>query len=291
MIVVKNSRPSKNNGVPDRSGQNWQNWPEGVIRNQFNFATLIGNDTPGLWPRQQKRKLVGTGSQVKVATADGANSSGNRLGPGGGSGAPPPPRNPVGLKHEDSACVKRGKLGHWDCDGSPVGGGTQSNVPQKACPCGLGDCLVVTSNTKKNRGRRFYKCPLREENGGCGFFEWCDNASGAAHMPNLSSDSRSSSQFPDLLCPCGAESCLILTVRTGSNAGQQFYRCPIKQGPICGFFKLCNDPTARDGLPASAGKVHNNFNYTGHQKPWHNKWTVLFQMWPRTLGSDHFRFK
>ena len=77
-----------------------------------------------------------------------------------------------------------------------------------------------------------------QENGGCGFFEWCDNASGATYMPNMSFDSRSSSQFPDLLCPCGAGSCLILTAKTGKNVGQQFYRCPANQVSLRGLILI-----------------------------------------------------
>ncbi|XP_048139102.1 uncharacterized protein LOC115752528 [Rhodamnia argentea] len=210
------------------------------------LAALRGEDTSAPWPKQQS-KFVGAGSRVKVVAGDGTNASGG-----------------------DNACFKCGKLGHWarDCDSAPVGGGTQSSELQKACPCGLGDCLVLTANTEKNKGRRFYKCPVREENGGCGFFEWCDNDSGAAYMPNMSSDSRSSSQFPDLLCPCGAGSCLILTAKKGNNVGQQFYKCPANQGSSCGYFKWCNDHTAVASLPvaslpASADKVHNSFNYTG----------------------------
>ncbi|XP_056171081.1 uncharacterized protein LOC115667483 [Syzygium oleosum] len=214
------------------------------------LAALRGDDATGRW-REQQSKSAGAGSRLKVVAADGANVGGDRLGLGGGGG--------------DNACFKCGKLGHWarDCDGAPVGGGAQSSEPQKACPCGLGDCLVLTANTEKNRGRRFYKCPVREENGGCGFFEWCDNASGATYMPNMSFDSRSSSQFPDLLCPCGAGSCLILTAKTGKNVGQQFYRCPANQGSSCGYFKWCNYHTAVASLPASAGKVYNSFNDMG----------------------------
>ncbi|MBA0574786.1 hypothetical protein Golob_007037 [Gossypium lobatum] len=46
---------------------------------------------------------------------------------------------------------------------------------EKTCPCGSGPCLILTSNTERTRGRMFYKCPLLQENGGCGFFLWCDN--------------------------------------------------------------------------------------------------------------------
>lgn len=62
-------------------------------------------------------------------------------------------------------------------DGGGGGGGGGGVVTEKSCPCGSGVCLVLTANTERNRGRLFYKCPLRHENGGCGFFLWCDNAS------------------------------------------------------------------------------------------------------------------
>ncbi|XP_058097505.1 uncharacterized protein LOC131242699 [Magnolia sinica] len=173
------------------------------------------------------------------------------------------------------ACFKCGKSGHWarDCVGSSGGavggdGGLVNHmVAEKPCPCGSGSCLVLTANTEKNRGRKFYRCPVREENGGCGFFEWCDNSSGIPSSvggPN----NPSNSLVPDLLCPCGAGTCLVLTAKTEKNMGQQFYRCPANQGGSCGFFKWCSDhnsPVA--GRLASAPRVYSTWNDTSSQPP------------------------
>ncbi|RLN19943.1 DNA-binding protein HEXBP-like [Panicum miliaceum] len=64
---------------------------------------------------------------------------------------------------------------------------------------------------------------------------------------------RSETSATDMLCPCGAGACLVLTTKTGKNVGRQFYRCPANQGGgSCGFFKWCDDQQPRVGAPPQA---------------------------------------
>ncbi|KAM1164867.1 hypothetical protein ACFX13_024951 [Malus domestica] len=192
-----------------------------------------------------------------------------------------------GVSAGGDTCFKCGKPGHWarDCDAPSGGGGgggyygnigggdSSISVPEKNCPCGYGACLVLTANTEKNPGRKFYKCPLRQENGGCSFFEWCDNAaSGPNAMASTGSATRShsyaasDSSFPALECPCGGGVCLILTAKTGKNIGSQFYRCPAQEGSSCGFFKWCNEHTAAAaGVPGRGAKVQYGLSETNNK--------------------------
>ncbi|XP_043703190.1 cold shock domain-containing protein 3-like [Telopea speciosissima] len=222
------------------------------------IAALKGSNSLQ-WQQQQSKNSTPLRSR-----SQGAAKAGNSVIDGGAASS-------------GGSCFKCGKLGHWarDCGALGGGGADRENhdpsVVEKPCPCGLGTCLVLTANTEKNRGRKFYKCPVRQENGGCGFFEWCDNSSGTPVF-NGAQIQPSNSSYPDLQCPCGAGSCLVLTAKTGKNVGQQFYRCPANQGSSCGFFKWCSEQTSAVGLPMSASQVCSSFNDASSKN--HNGWSI-----------------
>ncbi|KAK4339494.1 hypothetical protein RND71_040956 [Anisodus tanguticus] len=168
------------------------------------------------------------------------------------------------------SCFKCGKSGHWsrDCDVNPPNNDSVS-FPEKICACGSGNCLVLTANTEKNRGRKFYKCPIRQENGGCGFFEWCDQPSVTDTLTTRGPSYSVNSSFPELSCPCGSGTCLVLTAKTGKNIGQQFYKCPSNQGS-CGFFKWCNDNTTNASFSNSSNSSQTYPKMDGSTNKIHN---------------------
>ena len=112
--------------------------------------------------------------------------------------------------------------------------------PVMDCPCGLGQCSVLTAKTPKNMGRQFFRCPVPERDSGCQFFKWCNEAQpangasfasapaqvppggfagnqpygGNAAAPNAAAE-------PAMACPCGLGQCSVLTAKTEKNMGKQ----------------------------------------------------------------------
>lgn len=67
-------------------------------------------------------------------------------------------------------CFSCGKPGHWyrQCmergsrnPRTPEARSGDGLLSEKRCRCGGGPCLVLTSHTPKNPGRKFYKCPVK----------------------------------------------------------------------------------------------------------------------------------
>ncbi|XP_047251535.1 uncharacterized protein At4g04775-like [Capsicum annuum] len=62
-------------------------------------------------------------------------------------------------------------------------------------------CSLRTSRTPSNPGRRFFRCKVPKENGGCGYFRWIDP------KPSISVH-----QYPEV------ESSLIIRCKDGENS-------------------------------------------------------------------------
>ncbi|WMV17710.1 hypothetical protein MTR67_011095, partial [Solanum verrucosum] len=90
------------------------------------------------------------------------------------------------------------------------------------CRCGAGSCKLFTSNTLKNPGRNFYRCPANDKTK-CQFFKWADeiNLDEFINVP---------------LCRCGADFC-----RVRPNADRIFFICPIQKVHGACDFKLWLD--------------------------------------------------
>lgn len=194
-----------------------------------NIKLPMDSKRPKLGPEgEYLAALRGTHSQTWKAKMDDASS-----GHGRSSYPNPVPRPAVGA------------TGSWTSGSKESDDG--SSVPVRNCPCGAGACRVLTANTEKNAGRQFYRCPLRQEEGQCSFFEWCDAASIGMKPQNEGYENKQ----PEIACPCGAGNCAILTAKTEKNLGRQFYKCPLNQGEgSCGFFKWCDEATPDAKGPA-----------------------------------------
>ncbi|WOL02540.1 hypothetical protein Cni_G11259 [Canna indica] len=161
------------------------------------------------------------------------------------------------------ACKQEGHFAR-DCPMKSPG----PEYPQRQCPCGRGPCVVRTSSTTKNPGRRFYSCPIMSEEK-CNFFMWCDKADnnqqhGFGSPVELSQQRGPNSpikiqggvktptkryhlidvpesSYPD--CACGAGKCRLLRMEDGPNAGSRYFGCTIKKGQgACNFIQRLDSP-------------------------------------------------
>ncbi|CAN6470530.1 unnamed protein product [Victoria cruziana] len=166
-------------------------------------------------------------------------------------------------------CFSCGKPGHWyrQCmergsrnPRTPEARSGDGLLSEKRCRCGGGPCLVLTSHTPKNPGRKFYKCPVKTPGMNCQFFEWCDSPSPAA------SDAIDFSLYP--MCACGAGRAKLTFQRDGPCAGKRCFICPIKKGQgACNFLQLA-DHLMKDKQKSDASGDSSGIVGTGDALPY-----------------------
>lgn len=137
-----------------------QGTSETIVEIEGSYAAALKGSRSSLWKKQQEELLL---PRKKAKETGPSFTAGGNNGGGGGV---------VSGSGGSDGCFKCGASGHWARDCTAVGGGAEGlgrggavvdgAVEDKPCPCGSGNCLVLTSNTAKNPGRKFYRCPLRE---------------------------------------------------------------------------------------------------------------------------------
>lgn len=87
-----------------------------------------------------------------------------------------------------------------------------------------------------NKGRKFYKCAMGTQNGGCDFFLWTPDATTIAPPHH----NRTANVIE---CNCNQAATLRTVSKDGPNKGRQFYSCAKPMGQNCNFFKWADDVT------------------------------------------------
>lgn len=130
------------------------------------------------------------------------------------------PGNPIGdgnLAAKSDRCYRCREFGHWakncplgsvrpQCSAAQSGDPGACNIPEILCPFCGGVCLILTSHTEKNPGKKFYKCPGQGAAQCKLFFQWCD-----ASVSSLGQNSPGGGEFrrqsttPTQISPVAAE--------------------------------------------------------------------------------------
>lgn len=143
------------------------------------------------------------------------------------------------------------------------------------CGCNNEAILLTVKKDGPNKGRKFYKCRLRSEEGGCNFFLWApedadgtmdssrnSNTSNFQNFSNGHQNSNFSNEFQNqndsvIQCNCNLPANMKTVQKEGPNKGRNFYACPKPIGQGCGFFKWTEDVNEND----NGGGSGSNYSY------------------------------
>ncbi|XP_057720692.1 uncharacterized protein LOC130935130 [Arachis stenosperma] len=143
---------------------------------------------------------------------------------------PSRPTQEQGSRTRDySTCFNCGKKGHWyrQCPLALHSNGSSPIPDNIYCRCGYGFCLVKTSKSTKNFGKKFYVCPIKEGKQCKGFIGFCNE-------PPRDEEYFDPPPYKYPVCECGAGVC---AKERDPNADRKFrFLCPVQPGHgNCGF--------------------------------------------------------
>ncbi|KAJ2945974.1 hypothetical protein O0L34_g4893 [Tuta absoluta] len=142
--------------------------------------------------------------------------------------------------------------------GGSIGNDAEDN--NVICGCNQPAILLTVRKQTANFGKKFYKCPVGKENGGCDFFLWApENVETAQTTDNAASSwGNSSNQAGNtaggwgiapprggdgdgVSCDCGLQCKRITVHKEGPNKGREFYSCPKEFNSRCKFFQWADE--------------------------------------------------
>lgn len=154
---------------------------------------------------------------------------------------------------------------------------TNADDNNVVCNCNQPAILLTVKKQSANQGRKFYKCSLGKDNGGCDFFLWAPESENTVINPYESpptsswtnSDANSSSSNnnnssrgwgitpsysgnsnnsndEDVKCNCGLPCKKITVHKEGPNKGRPFYGCVKDISSRCNFFQWADGGSMSD---------------------------------------------
>lgn len=102
------------------------------------------------------------------------------------------------------------------------------------CSCNQNAVLLTVRKDGANKGRKFYKCAVGVQNGGCDFFLWAPDV-------NATINERRNDETTIVKCNCNQTATLRTVSKDGPNKGRQFYSCSKPMGQGCNFFKWADE--------------------------------------------------
>ncbi|XP_061354754.1 uncharacterized protein LOC133299317 [Gastrolobium bilobum] len=140
---------------------------------------------------------------------------------------------------QEDICYRCRQKGHWSwyCplktpDTKTLSPSLNQNSPFSPkiirCRCGHGFCEVRTTLSEKNRGRKYYACPIKRGAKCKGFVKWCDD-------PVEESDLQPPPiKYPE--CECGAGVCRRVKGTDNTDGVKYYFTCPVREDHgSCGY--------------------------------------------------------
>ncbi|XP_057437624.1 uncharacterized protein LOC130729804 isoform X2 [Lotus japonicus] len=154
------------------------------------------------------------------------------------------PNPNIQKRMQGDTCFKCHQQGHWSwfCplnspNKNPLSSSSSSHSPTLHspqnihCRCGYGLCIIKTSKSERNPGRKYYACPVKRgaQCNGYGFMKWCDEPVDQSDwQPPLF-------KYPE--CECGAGVCRrVKGTQESTSVVKYYFECPVKKDHgSCGY--------------------------------------------------------